>query len=164
MRLLASLKRALPVLLPLAVAVLGCGEGVVSPELGGLLGIWSPPTQQLQPQGTMEGLFIVRADGATEDHVIARGLYGQSANEVSLQSILYGHIGVNGNKFLISPDSLVTHDEFYGPTHREVQRDFRGWPRDSTTYEIHVNVLVLEFYTYPADAPILTRQTLMRVR
>ncbi len=51
----------------------------------------------------------------------------------------------------------------YGPTHREVQHDFSGWPRDSTRYEIHANVLVLEFYTYPADAPVLTRQTLTRV-
>ena len=154
----------LPFLLLIPAAVLGCAEDVVSPELGALVGIWSPPTQQLQPQGTMEGLFIVRADGVAEQHVIARGLYGQSADEISLRSILYGHIGVNGSKFLISPDSLVTHDAFYGPTHRDVQRDFRGWPRDSTRYAIHANVLVLEFYTYPADAPVLTRQTLTRVR
>jgi hypothetical protein len=111
----------------------------------------------------MDGLFVVTASGATENHVISRGLYGQSANELSMESVLYGHIAISGDKFLITPDSLVTHDVFYGPSHREVQRDFTGWPRDSTRFAILANALELEFYTYPADAPVLTRQVLYRV-
>jgi len=53
-------------------------------------------------------------------------------------------------------------DIFYGPTHRHVQRDFSGWPRDSTQYQIRANELHLEYYSYPADAPVLTRRVLYR--
>ena len=148
----------------LAVGILACAGDSVSPELGQLVGNWRPPTVQLQPQGTMDGLFVVMANGATENHVISRGLYGQSADELSMESVLHGHIGISGDKFLITPDSLVTHDVFYGPSHREVQRDFSAWPRDSTRFAIQANVLQLEFYSYHADAPVLTRQVLYRVR
>ena len=147
-----------------ALGIVACAGDGVSPDLGQLVGEWRPPTVRLQPRGTMDGLFAVAANGATENHVISRGLYGQSANELSMESVLYGQIRISGDKFLVTPDSLVTHDVFYGPSHRDVQRDFTGWPRDSTRFAIRANVLELEFYSYPADAPVLTHQVLYRVR
>jgi hypothetical protein len=71
---------------------------------------------------------------------------------------------VMSSYFLVHPDSEVTHDLFYGPMHRSVQRDFSGWPRDSTHFVIQGDGLVLEYYSYPADAPVLTEQTYNRVR
>jgi hypothetical protein len=146
-----------------ALAVFACGD-VLSAQFAQLVGRWRPSTQSLQPRGTMDGLFVVSADGATENHVITRGVYSdQSPGDLSGRSVLYGQIVVRGDKFIITPDSLVTHDLFYGPTHRHVQREFTGWPRDSTRYAIEGDQLVLEYYTYPADAPVLTRRVLSRV-
>jgi hypothetical protein len=68
------------------------------------------------------------------------------------------------NSFVVEPDSEVTRDVFYGPDARFVRRDFSGEPRDSTRFEVRGDHLSLEFYTYPADAPVLTRQTLTRVQ
>ena len=156
--------KPIPLLGALAATLLACSPDPVSPGLSQLVGHWRSPTQSLQPHGTMEGLFIVVADGATENHVITRGVYSnQGAGDVSTHEVLYGHIGVSGDKFVIHRDSLVTTDVFYGPTYRYVQRDFTGWPRDSTQYRVRGNELHLEFYTYPADAPVLTHSVLYRV-
>jgi hypothetical protein len=48
--------------------------------------------------------------------------------------------------------------------HRSVQRGFPGWTRDSTRFAIQGDNLVLEYYSYPADAPVLTEQTYTRLR
>jgi hypothetical protein len=129
-----------------------------------LVGQWRAPAEQLKPQGTMDVLFIVSPESETQNHVINRRLYpNQASGDLSSHQVLYGHIGVSGDKFAIHPDSLVTTDIFYGPTYHNVQRDFSGWPRDSTRYQIRGNELHLEYYSYPADAPVLTRRVLYRV-
>ena len=156
--------KPIPLLGALAVTLVACSPDPISPGVAQLVGRWRSPTQSLQPHGTMEGLFIVAADGETENHVLTRGVYSnQGAGGLSTHEVLYGHIGVNGDKFLIHRDSLVTMDAFYGSTSRHVQRDFSGWPQDSTQYQIRANELHLQFYTYPADAPVLTHSVLYRV-
>ena len=143
----------------------GCGSDPLSLETSGLVGAWRSQIQVLQPQGSMEGLFVVTVRGRAEDHTITRGLYqGQSPDDLSSEQVLYGRIEVGTNKFIIYPDSLVTRDLFYGPSYRSVQRDFTGTSGDSTSYVIRGNELQLEYYSYPADAPVLTQRVLYRVR
>jgi hypothetical protein len=146
-------------------AALGCSDMAVSPETAPLVGQWQEEVVALQPQGTMERLLMITADGRSESHVIDRGLYeGQAPADLSAEIVLYGRILVHDDYFRVLPDSEVTHDLFYGPNHRAVQRDFSGWPRDSTHFAIQGDELVLEYYSYPADAPVLTEQTYTRVR
>ena len=112
----------------------------------------------------MDGVFVVRPDGQTQNHVFSRGVYAnQASGDLSTHEVLYGHIAVSPSKFIIHPDSLVTVDVFYDPSDRSVQRDFSGRPIDSTRYDIRGDELHLEYYTYPADAPVLTRAVLYRV-
>lgn len=146
-------------------AALGCSEIAVAPETEPLVGQWQAEREPLQPRGSMERLLVITADGRSASHVIDRGLYpGQASADLSAETVLYGHILVRGSYFRVQPDSEVTHDLFYGPNHRAVQRDFSGWPRDGTRFEIRGNQLRLEFYTYPADAPVLTERTFTRVQ
>jgi len=99
-----------------AAALMACSSDPVSPGLTELVGHWRSPTQSLHPQGTMDGLFIVGADAEVENHVITRGVYpNQASDDLSAHEVLYGHIGVSEDKFVIHPDSLVTTDVFYGP-------------------------------------------------
>jgi len=147
----------------ITAALSACSSNALGPGLGELVGHWRPLTQSLQPRGTMDGLFIVGTDGATEDHVITRGVYpNQASGELSTHEVLYGRIGVNRDKFVIYPDSLVTTDVFYGPTYRHVQRDFSARSHDSTQYQIRGDQLHLAYYSYPADAPVLTERVLYR--
>ena len=82
---------------------------------------------------------------------------------LNLLRVVAGDPAQDDEERVIHPDSLVTMDTFYGPTYRHVQRDFSGWPRDTTQYQIRANELHLEYYSYPADAPVLTRRVLYRV-
>jgi hypothetical protein len=147
------------------LGVLGCDDSALAPEAEALIGRWRAEVEPLQPQGSMERMFIVTSHGRSENHTVTRGLYADRPSDaLSADVVLYGRIVVRGNYFHIQPDSLVTHDTFYGPSHRSLQRDFSGWPRDSTRFTLNGEELSLEFYTYPADAPVLTRQVLSRVR
>jgi hypothetical protein len=111
--------------------VFGCGDDVVEPGAQSLVGRWQAETEPLQPRGSLDRLFVVTTDGRSESHASSRGLYaGQRADDLSAETVLYGHILVRGNYFTVHPDSEVTHDLFYGPSHRAVQRDFTGWARE----------------------------------
>jgi len=146
-------------------AALGCGEDRLGPGADGLVGQWQAETMPLQPRGTMDRTLVILADGRSENHVITRGLDdGQRPGDLTDETTLFGRLIVSGSYFRVVPDSVVSQFWFEGASHQEVQRDFSGWPRDSTHFEIQGTQLTLEFYTYPADAPELTRQTLTRVQ
>jgi hypothetical protein len=57
---------------------------------------------------------------------------------------------------------MVTRDLFCGPSHRP-KREFTGWSSDSTGFEVRGDQLLLEFYTSPADVPVLVREVMSRV-
>jgi hypothetical protein len=148
--------------LPIAL-LLGCAAEPIAPGAEDLLGRWRSEPEALSPNGSMDRVFIVSADRHTEEQVTSRGLYpGQMPGQVSSQVVLFGRIDVRGDQFVIHPDSEVTHDVFYGSSNRSVRRDFTGWPLDSVRYAVRGEELQLEFYTYPADAPELTRRVFHR--
>ena len=130
--------------------VLACADATGAPDLDPLIGTWQAPTEPLQPRGSLDRTLVITADGRSESHVIDRGLYeGQAPGDLAMESVVYGRIVVRGSYFLVDPDSQVTHDLFYGPMHRSVQRDFSGWPRDSTHFAIQGDDLALEYHSYP---------------
>jgi hypothetical protein len=143
--------------------LLGCAAEPVAPGAEDLVGRWRSEPETLSPGGSMDQLFVVGRDGRTEEQVTSRGVYpDQTPDQVSAQVVLFGRIAVRGDKFVIHPDSEVTHDVFYGPSNRSVRRDFTGCPLDSVRYAVRGDELHLEFVTYPADAPELTRRVLYR--
>jgi hypothetical protein len=120
--------------------LLGCAAEPIAPGAEDLVGRWRSQPESLSPGGSMDRLFVVGRDGHAEDQVTSRGVYpGQLPDQVSAQVVLFGRIGVSN---------------------RSVRRDFTGWPLDSVRYAVRGDELHLEFYTYPADAPELTRQVL----
>ena len=146
-------------------AIIGCGEEPIAPGIQPLVGRWQAPTEPLQPRGSLDRVLVITTDGRSESHVIGRGLYeGQAPGDLAAETVLYGRILVRGSYFTVLPDSAVTHDLFYGPAHRSVQRDFSGSAPDSTRFEIRGNELDLQLYTYPDDAPELTERTFTRVQ
>jgi hypothetical protein len=146
------------------LALLGCDAPALAPDAEALVGRWRAPTEALAPKGSLDRLFVVTAEGHSETRTTSRGLYaGQEADALSAEVVLYGHIRARDGYFAIQPDSEVTRDLFYGPSHRAVNRECSGWPADSTRFELRGDELLLEFYTYPADAPVLTQRVLSRV-
>jgi hypothetical protein len=146
------------------LALLGCAEPALAPDAEPLVGRWRAPAETLGPKGSLERLFVVTARGHSETRTTSRGVYaGQEADAVSAEVVLYGRVRVRDGYFAVRPDSEVTRDLFYGPSYRSVKREFTGWLADSTRFEVRGDELLLEFYTYPADAPVLTQRVLSRV-
>ncbi len=155
----------------IAVAVVACAadDAVLAPEQGGaLVGVWQSAREPLQPQGSMQRTWGIGGDGRIEQVVVTYGVYpGDGANTVSASTHQFGRIGASASAFVVRTDSIVTRDTFYGPNHREVQRyPLAGVvaPHDSTHYQIVGDELRLTYYSYPADAPVLTHGTMVRVR
>jgi len=144
-------------------------DAFLAPEQGGaLVGVWQTAREPMQPQGSMQGTWTVGADGRIEQRTVMYGVYsGEGPSDVSADIRQFGRIGASVTAFVVRLDSTVTHDAFYGPNHRDVQRyplDVVSAPRDSTHYEIVGDALQLTYYSYPADAPVLTHGTMTRVR
>jgi hypothetical protein len=153
----------------IAVAACASDTSLLAPERGGVLvGTWQTARSPQQPQGSMQGTWTVGADGRIEQRTVLYGVYeGEGPNDVSADIRQFGRIGASATAFVVRLDSTVTHDAFYGPNHRDVQRyplDVASAPRDSTHYEIVGDALQLTYYSYPADAPVLTHGTMTRVR
>lgn len=73
------------------LALLGCGDPVLAPDVGPLVGRWQAPTEALEPKGFLERLFVVTAGGRSETRTTTRGLYGrQEADAISAEVVLYG--------------------------------------------------------------------------
>jgi hypothetical protein len=150
-----------------AVTAAASCDGVLLIRVGqpaGLIGVWCTRVQPVSPTGTWQRTLVVRRDDRVERREVSYGLYpGDAPSKISASSTLYGSLGATGTKYVIHPDSLVSEDTFGGTFRRTVQRDFSGWRRDSVTYSIRGDRLELGYYTYPADAPVFTREVMYRV-
>ena len=166
-----TLRRTIGTAAVLGAASAACAgdDAVLAPEQGGaLVGVWRTAREPLQPQGSVQSTWGVGADGRLEQRLVMYGVYPRDgANDVSAETRQFGRIGATATAFVVRLDSTVTHDAFYGPDHRDVRRyPIAGVvaPRDSTFYQVVGDTLKLTYYSYPADAPVLTRGTMFRVR
>ena len=151
-------------------AAAACGEGSagLAGAAGGrraLVGSWQARDEPISPSGTWRRSLVVHRDMRVESRGVTYGLYpGDAPTTVSASSTLYGSLGATGRKYVVHPDSLVTEDSFGGSRQRVVQRDFTWWANDSVEYTIRGDRLELSYYTYPAEAPVLTHDVMHRVR
>jgi hypothetical protein len=164
-------RRTIGTVVVLGAALAACAgdDTLLAPEQGGaLVGVWQTAREPLQPQGSMQSTWTIAGSGRIEQRIVMYGVYpGDGASDVSAEIRQFGRIGASATAFVVHLDSAVTHDAFYGPTHRDVQRyPIAGVvaPRDSTFYVIAGGTLRLTYYSYPADAPVLTHSTMVRVR
>jgi hypothetical protein len=149
-------------------AATACGDGTPFEVAGGrraLVGSWQSRAEPISPSGTWRRSLVVYRDLRVESRGVTYGLYpGDGPTTVSASSTLYGSLGATDRKYIVRPDSLVTEDSFGGSLRRTVQRDFTWWAADSVEYTVRGDRLEIGYYTYPADAPVLTHDVLYRVR
>ncbi len=129
-----------------------------------LVGEWRSNAVALQPRGAMERVLLVYPTREVRDERIARGVYaGQQPDALSMRDVLYGRIDVGQGSYVIHPDSEVTEDAFSGSLSHSVNVNFSGWSADTVHFTVAGPALYLEYLTYPADAPVATRDTLYYV-
>lgn len=156
-------RRLLPVL-GLAITALGCSSPTVV-DAGGLAGRWQSPRESLQPAGSYQTTFTFRNDGGVTWEARLYGLYpGQGPDDLSAYSRTTGMFRITAESLLVRSQVLVSWDQFYG-----ADSPAQIITYDSTSvvwrshYSLEADHLTLQYLSYPADAPVPTTATYVRV-
>jgi hypothetical protein len=131
-----------------------------------LLGRWATP-----PEPNSGGSFVYSLEFGRDGRFVvewrAFGMYpGQRAGDVSGYSRSYGAYRVDGDRLTMLVDRVVTWDRFYGADSPETVT--RPQPAtamyDDARFRVEAGgeALVLDYTSYPADAPVAARMTFRR--
>lgn len=148
----------------LALLSLACRTGT-EPANNVLLGRWVTLQEGLNPQGSAQWALTFAANGRFASEVRTVGVYpGQSSTDVSSYSRVLGTYSLASDKLTVVPDSLIEWDRFYGPdatpTITSPIPNFRLY--DDAHFSIAASLLILQYTTYPADAPVSTTRHFTR--
>ena len=129
-----------------------------------LVGEWVTAPMDLSPNGWYDIRMTYGYDGSYVFEARDYGIYpGQARDFLSAYTRLEGSYRVDGDSIFRSARRQTTWDSFYGLTSAPVVRDiapndhFINW---SSKYTIVGSRLILDYYSYPADAPVATRMVL----
>jgi hypothetical protein len=153
-------------LLILALGVsAGCSEASpTAVRADELTGSWQTPRQTLSPSGSYQTTLTFAADGGVTYEVRNYGLYpGQRADDLASYSRTYSRYETAGDTVILHPARVVTWDKFYGAQSPErVEEIHDGSVRWNVV--VYGDQLMVNYTTYPADAPVLTTVVYRRVR
>jgi hypothetical protein len=88
---------------------------------------------------------------------------GQSNNDLSSYSIMSGTYKVEGDQLQINITHTVVWDRFYGANSPETVQTVNITVFDQTHFRIVGPMLTLDYVSYPADAPVPTTKSFIRV-
>jgi hypothetical protein len=142
------------------VALLVACDGPTASDDEGLHGTWAE-VQPLQPRGSMVRFLRFEASGVFTARVNSYGVYDGS-DELSSYSETTGTYEVSSDRLLVHTEWTETWDSFHGDQ-EPIRAVASGSPFDDCTFEVDGNRLVLHYMSYPADAPVPTVMTLVRV-
>jgi len=132
-----------------------------SPEAS-LIGNWSVSESLNIGHYTTQLTFA--GDGTFTDAVRIFGAYpGQSNNDLSSYSIMSGTYKVDGDRLQTNITHTVVWDRFYGANSPETVQTVNITLFDQTHFRIVGPMLTLNYVSYPADAPVSTTKTFIRV-
>ena len=127
-----------------------------------LIGNWSV-SESLSP-GHYTTQLTFAGDGTFTDAVRIFGSYGgQSNNDLSSYSIMSGTYKVEGDKLQTNITHTVVWDRFYGANSPETVQTVNITVFDQTHFRIVGQMLTLDYLSYPADAPVPTTKSFIRV-
>jgi hypothetical protein len=139
----------------------GCSEPTPSDDI---VGGWIAATRDLDPTGYDQSRLSFSPSGKFSWVVNTYGLYpGQARDELTDYTRIEGRYEVSNGRLVMTTERSVTWDRFYGAHSPEVVEDpYVITLFDQARYSIGGNRLTLDYLSYPADAPVSTRQEFVR--
>jgi|GEM_PF-1241432 len=155
----------------LAVAMValsaGCSGSLDSLTTGDIVGRWTADLEAASPAGYYSRQVTFSGDGHFVFEFRSYGIYrNQRDDELSSYSRTVGTYTVSGDRVTFEPESLTTWDAFHGADSPEIVQSPYPYSSfyDDARYLVEGNTLMLDYTSYPADAPEPTRQTFQRER
>jgi hypothetical protein len=128
-----------------------------------LVGNWAK-SENLSPSGYYTTQLTFADDGAFTDAMRSFGVYaGQSKNDPSGYTIMSGTYRTEGDQLEMNVSRTVTWDRFYGADSPEVVQNVSTTVFNSSHFRVGGLTLTLDYLTFPADAPVATTTTFIRV-
>ena len=158
---------ALSVVCAFSLGALGGCRDTTSPSSSSIVGSWATAPEDLQPNGWYEIRRAFTPIGTYRFEARMYGVYpGQPRNELSAYSVIDGNYRVAGDSLFETAHRETTWDRFYGanspPTVRDIPDDY--WSRSRSRFAVQGSTLVLDYFSYPADAPVPTQMILQRIQ
>lgn len=147
------------------LAIAGACTDASAPRVASdLVGRWVTDPVDLSPNGWYETRLSFGSDGSYVFEVRDYGFYpGQTRDILSAYTVIEGTYRVDGDSIHRTARRETTWDSFYGmssaPTVRAIDPS-NYFLNTSSKYTIVGSRLILDYYTYPADAPVETRMVL----
>lgn len=156
--------RTLAALATIAVFA-SCSSSLDSLTASDIVGQWTAAREEASPTGSYSRQLTFSNDGHFVLEFRSYGVYqGQQADDLSSYSRTAGTFTVAGDRLSFDPESLTTWDAFYGASSPETVRTPYPYASfyDDARYRVEGNTLTLDYTSYPADAPEVTRQLFQR--
>ena len=141
----------------------GCSQSTEPPGTA-LVGGWLAPTEALSPTGTLERTLSFADDGTFQSTVNMYGIYpGNTPGKLSAFTATKGTYVVGGDRLTMTATRQITWDSFYGSGSQPTEHTVNQSVFDQAHFTLTNNALVLNYLTYPADAPVATTLAFFRL-
>jgi hypothetical protein len=143
------------------VVAVACSDATApgSPLVGG----WMAPRENLQPRGSFT-TYLGFSESKFTYAANSYGLYGgDSPGTLSAYTNLSGTYQIDGDKLVLTANRLATWDSFYGRQSRERVEQVNLIVFEQARFRIVGGTLILDYITYPADAPEATTRSFTRL-
>jgi hypothetical protein len=136
------------------LSVAACSETTATRVTSPLVGAWISQRETLHPSGTLTR-YIGFSDSGTFTYVTNMyGIFpGQSATTLSAYTQTSGTYEIDGDKLVLTAKRIATWDSFYGAGSGERVEQVNRVLLDEARFRIVASTLIVDFVSYPADAP-----------
>jgi len=150
--------------LMLASAGAACSDSSAPVISSPIVGAWIAPSETLHPTGSMTRQIGFSESGEFRYSANSYGIYpGQSAGTLSAYTRISGTYQIDGDRLTITGNRTATWDSFYGANSPERVTDVNTEVFKDARFRIVTGNLILDYITYPADAPVPTTESFTRL-
>jgi hypothetical protein len=149
--------------LAFVVVALACSE-TTKPVSSPIIGGWMSPRENLQPRGSFFRYLGFSESGKFTYVINSYGVYeGESPGAQSAYTNISGTYQVDGDRLVLTANRVANWDAFYGANSRERVEQVNMIVLDEARFRIVNGKLIIDYVTYPADAPVPTTQVFTRL-
>src|SRR6478672_10272534 len=149
--------------LMLASAGAACSDSSAPVISSPIVGTWIA-SEALHPTGSMTTQIGFTESGMFIYSRVSYGIYpGQSAGTASAYTQISGTYQIDGDRLTITGNRTATWDSFYGANSPERVTNVNTEVFKDARFRIVTGNLILDYITYPADAPVPTTESFSRL-
>jgi hypothetical protein len=135
---------------------ISCGKEDIKESL---LGKWQR-SEALQPNGLMRKAYIFETDGTYIDKIDFFDFNGNSVDELTSWILTTGKFKIKGDSLFLFAEERTSWDKDFNPVQQKERLNNNLF---QSKIKVTKSTMVLDYLSYPADAPVRTRMSYKKV-